>query len=218
MRPATLEPKLYQRDDPVAPGSTAHERAATPLFPNTPPRTTTVTATCRRSPHDLSVTAQNRAKLTIFDHPQRTISSAQRHFRRKPRKILFSPQTRLGEAPFATGRPSTDQPRPGLTKPDHPDHTISSAQRHFSPDSPRNFFDLTTQPKNSIEPRPAVRRAPIAVEQHRTNPNKAEHHRTPEDTISNAQRHFRRKTPENLLAPNTRNEQRESTASSPRAA
>ena len=123
------EQKLYQRDDPVAPGSTAHERAATPLSPNTPPRTRMANPACQQTRRDFSITAQNRPKLSIFDHLNRT---------------------------------------------------ISSAQRYFSPDSPQNFFDLTTQPKNSLEPRPAVRRAPIAVEQHRTKPNKAEHHRTPD--------------------------------------
>ena len=211
-------PRLYRRDDPVPLASTAHERAPTRFSPNTPPRTTTVTATCRRSPHDLNVAAQNRTKLTTFDHPNRTISSAQRHFRGNAPQNLFSPRPRRGKGPSATGRPSTVQPRPGLTKPDHPDHTISSAQQYFSPNSPQNFSALTTQPRSSLDPWPAVRRTPIARDQDRTKPNKAEHHRTPERTISSAQRHFRRKTPENLLAPNTPNERREPTTSSPRAA
>ena len=174
MKRLTPGRKLNRPRDLVEPVSAAHEGAAIPFSPNTPQRRRTTIPACRRGRHNLCVTAQNRPKLTIFDHPKRTIPSAQLHFRRNTRQILFSPRPHPGEPPSTTGQPTAVQDRPELTKPDHPDRTISSAQQYFRQNTPENFFVTDHPTERTLDPQPTVRQAPYAINHNRTDPNTAE--------------------------------------------
>ena len=109
---------------------------------------------------------------------------------------------------------TTVQNQPELTKINHPKRTISSAQQYFSPNARENSSGAEQQTAGVTGPQVA----PSAdLQRRRAGSNAIERNRTPNRTISSAQRHFRRNTPENLCAPNAPNRRRQPTTSCLRA-
>jgi len=88
---------------------------------------------------------------------------------------------------------TTGQNQPELTKINHPNRTISSAQQFFQRNAPEKFFRSNHPTAKLI--RPPVDRSP-GTDHFGTGSNNTEHHRTPERRFSSAQRYFSPNAPE----------------------
>ena len=212
-------PQMNRLADLVRLASTAGDHAKFPFATNAPPPRTTLTFACRRRRRHSNTTVQNQPELTKINHPKRTISSAQRVFRRNTPENLFRSNhpTAKHTRPPADRSPDPDCRRTGSNRTEHhrtPKRTISSAQQYFSPNARENSSGAEQQTAGVTGPQVA----PSAdLQRRRAGSNAIERNRTPNRTISSAQRHFRRNTPENLCAPNAPNRRRQPTTSCLRA-
>ena len=185
--------------------------------PNHPTTNLTQPPTGRSPGADHRRTGSNRTEQ--HRTPERSISSAQRHFRRKTAKNSVPPNTRPRSAPNPS-RPFTG-PRSSSNRIER-DRTAPNAQSHDlqrSATLPPQDAEKLRPPEHQTakRPQPPADRSP-GPDHRRPGSNRTEHHRTPKRTISSAQRHFRRNTPENLCAPNAPIRRRQPTACCPREA
>lgn len=181
-------PQINRLADLVRLASTADDHAKFPFAANAPPPGTTLTFACRPRRRHSNTTVQNQPESTKINHPKRTISSAQRVFRRNaPEKFFRSNHpTAKHTRPPADRSPDPDRRRTGSNRTEHhrtPNRTIFSAHQYFSTNARENSSGTEHQTAGvtgpQVAPSPDLQRRRAgsnAIERNRTAPNARTQH------------------------------------------